>query len=273
MNRNRLWNPKAEAVRLWEADPCGLPAGEISENTPEFFAAVDGERYGRYAPWLPDAIGFSQFAGQRVLEVGCGMGSDLAQFWRGGAVALGIDLVPRHLNIAKRRVVYEGSPVRLARSDAEQLPFKDSSVDAVYSFGVLHHTPHIEVAIDEIWRVLKPGGLAIIGLYHRNSVFYWFFTIFLRGILKGVLFRRGYRRLLADIESHRHSDALPLVQVYSRDELRCLLRRFPSVDIQTHHLAANHFSHVAPLFRFLPRSSLERYGCRWGWYVIARARK
>lgn len=271
--RETGWDPKAEAVRLWGADPCGGAVGSLPEGTPDFFAAVDEERYGRYAPWMRASMGFDLARGKRLLEVGCGMGTDLAQFGRGGASVVGIDLVPRHLTIARRRLVHEGCAPRLLCSDAEALPFKDASVDVVYSFGVLHHTPGIEAALAEIRRVLRPGGEAVIGLYHRDSLFYWGSTILRRGIVQGGLFRHGYRRLMADIERHDHSDALPLVRVYSRRKVRRLLRSFTSVSLATYHPPA---AHVHFLSRRLPaviRPFVERCSQRWGWYVVARARK
>ena len=178
--RTVAWDPKAEAVRLWDHDPCGAVAG-IEEGSVEFFKAVDRDRYSVYAPWLIGVVGFSDFARKRVLEVGCGMGSDLAQFMRGGAIACGIDLVPRHLSIAAARLRIEGSPVRLIRSDAEHLPVRTDCLDVVYSFGALHHTPSIERALEEIHRALRPGGELILGVYHRHSFFYLIDCLLIRG--------------------------------------------------------------------------------------------
>jgi len=70
-------------------------------------------------------------------------------------------------------------------ADVEVLSFPDGTFDVVYSSGVLHHTPGTQEAIDEIHRALRPGGLAIIGLYHKNSAFYWICTMLLRGVLRG----------------------------------------------------------------------------------------
>lgn len=266
------WNPKDEAMRLWGADPCGGAVGG-AEGSREFFQAVDCDRYVSYAPWLPAAAGFSEFQGRRLLEIGCGMGTDLASFARGGADVFAVDLTPRHLNIARQRLETENRSVRLVRSDGESLPFPDRSFDVVYSFGVLHHTPGTEAAVDEVWRVLKPGGTAIVALYHRNSVFYWFYTILLRGVLKAGLVRSGYRRLVADIEQHAHTDALPLVKVYSRRDMKKLFARFRSVATEVHHLEPGHFSYLAPVVRRLPDGWLDRAANRLGWYVFAKATK
>jgi SAM-dependent methyltransferase len=243
-----------------------------AEGTREFFQAVDRQRYGTYAPWLPEVAGFSSYGRYRLLEVGCGMGTDLAAFARGDAQVFAVDLTPRHLAIARQRLVAEGHAVRLARSDAEVLPFADNSFDVVYSFGVLHHTPGTQQAFDEIHRVLRPGGRAIIALYHRNSAFFWIHTIFVRGFLWGELFRLGYRQLMADIESGQ-GNALPMVKVYSRFQLGRMFKAFRSVTTEVHHLEAGHFSYFAPVARRMPDWMFRALSQRYGWYVVARACK
>ena len=267
------WDPKQEAMRLWGADPCGGDVGESAEGSSEFFRDVDRDRYVAYAPWLPAAAGFDRFRGRRLLEIGCGMGTDLASFARGGAEVHAVDLTPRHLAIARQRMINDGRRVKLVRSDGEVLPFPDDTFDVVYSFGVLHHTPGTETAIEEVRRVLKPGGSAVVGLYHRNSAFYWLNTIVVSGLLHGRLLTSGYRRLVADIERHDHTDALPLVKVYSRRDMRRLFRRFRSVETEVHHLELSHFSYLARLVRLLPDAWFRRASNRLGWYVFAKARK
>jgi SAM-dependent methyltransferase len=273
MSATPHWDPKGEAVRLWNADPCGGAVDGGPEGSAPFFAAVDRERYVNYAPWLPRVAEFESHRGRRVLEVGCGMGTDLSRFGRGGAKAFAVDLTPHHLLIARKRLENDALPLRLSRADGESLPFRDGVFDVVYSFGVLHHTPAIASAVSEIHRVLKPGGRLILGLYHRDSVFFWFYTILLRGISKGLLFTRGYRRLLADIENHPHTDAVPLVSVYGRRQVRRLLGQFSTVETEVHHLSDSDFSYIERVARALPhgiRAFLDR---RVGWYLFAKAVK
>lgn len=260
---------KTEAVNLWGAEPCGGDVG-VQEGTPEFFQAVDRDRYGRYAPWLAEVARFGDFAGRRLLEIGCGMGTDLVQFARGGAKTIAIDLTPRHLQIARQRLALEGIAECLVRADAERLPFGDASFDVVYSFGVLHHTPSIESAVAGAHRVLTPGGLLIMAVYHRNSSFYWLSTLLHRGVFKLQLVTRGYRRLLADVEQNERSDALPLVRVYTRRQLRRLLASFASVELEVRHFDP------PPFLRWFP--ALPPRVAAWcdrhlGWYIIATARK
>src|SRR5207249_8761573 len=179
--------------------------------------------YTEYAPWMPEIMGFEQFAGQRLLEVGCGMGTDLLQFSRGGAQVTGVDLTPRSIEITRKHFELYEQPGKFAISDAEHLPFAGETFDVVYSNGVLHHTPDTAGAVNEIYRVLRPGGLARVMLYHRNSWNYWFELILHRGLLRG-RFLRG--RTAQDIMSRcieiSEGDGRPMVKVYSRRHARNL---------------------------------------------------
>ena len=109
-------------------------------------------------------MGFATHAGESVLEIGPGLGTDHAQFARAGGKMVAIDLTSRHLELTRRRFELEKLATRPVRGDAEGLPFAAGAFDVVYSFGVLHHTPDTAGAVREIHRVLRPGGLAIVGL-------------------------------------------------------------------------------------------------------------
>ncbi len=105
-------------------------------------------------------------AGKRLLEVGCGTGLVLAKLAPHAAEAVGVDLSPAMLEHARARglTVHEGS--------ATALPFGDGSFDVVCSFKVLAHVPQIEVALSEVARVLRPGGIAVLEFYNRRSLRY-----------------------------------------------------------------------------------------------------
>ena len=107
-----------------------------------------------------------------ILEIGCGIGTDGAQFAKAGADYTGIDLTEAAIDLARRRFAVSGLNGEFRVSDAEKLGFPGDSFDLVYSHGVLHHTPDIEAAVSEIRRVLKPGGRALVMLYHRGSYNY-----------------------------------------------------------------------------------------------------
>src|SRR5258706_11861774 len=128
---------KHRAREQWREDPAGaVYGGKYEFGTREFFDEVEQHRYQEYAPWMPAVMGFNDFAGQRLLEVGCGMGTDLLQFARGGAKVTGIDLTPRSIEISRQHLAVYGERGDFAISDGGHLPFADESFDVVYSNGV-----------------------------------------------------------------------------------------------------------------------------------------
>ena len=128
---------------------------------------TEGERYAEY-PWLYEAAEFRKHAGEHVLEIGCGTGCDLLQFARHGANAVGIDITPGHLRLARERV---GNIAQVFHGDGTEIPFEDGSFDYVYSHGVLHHLDQPQRMVQEIFRVLRPGGRFNVHVYARWS--YW----------------------------------------------------------------------------------------------------
>ena len=151
------------------------------------------------------------------------------------------------------------------------MPFADDSFDVVYSNGVLHHTPDTAGAVLEIHRVLRPGGLARVMLYHRGSFAYWSQVIVRYGVLRGE-FLRG--KSAADIMSRyvefNAGGGRPLVKVYSRREARELFSMFREVKVQVEQLIE---SELFLLGRLIPRNIFRRLQKSVGWNVIVSARK
>src|SRR2546421_6211311 len=253
-------------------DPCGAIHGRKHElDTREFFDAVEQHRYREYAPWMPEVMGFNEFAGARLLEIGCGMGTDLLQFARGGAKVTGVDLTPRSVEISRQHLAVYNEPGDFAISDCETLPFAGDSFDVVYSNGVLHHTPDTVGAVGEIHRVLRPGGQARVMLYHRGSLAYWGQVIIRYGILRGE-FLRG--KSAADIMSRyvefNEGGGRPLVKVYSRREARELFSMFRDVKIHVQQLTREEFYFLS---RLIPESIFRTLRTTIGWNVIISAQR
>ena len=271
-NSDQLADEKQRARAQWSADPAGAVYGRAYEfGTREFFDEVKRHRYQDYAPWMPEVMGFKEFAGARLLEVGCGMGTDLLQFARAGASVTGVDLTPRSIQISQQHFAVYGASGDFAISDAEHLPFANESFDVVYSNGVLHHTPDTAGAVREVHRVLRPNGQARVMLYHRGSFGYWGEVIIRHGILGGELLRGNSP---ADIMS-RHVEfnqggGNPLVKVYSRREARELFSMFSQVKVQVEQLTRPEFYSLG---RIIPEKMFRRLERSIGWNVIVSARK
>jgi ubiquinone/menaquinone biosynthesis C-methylase UbiE len=250
---------KRRAVEQWTADPCG-PDGTGAERL------LAGRR--EYAPWMAEQLDYNGAAGLDVLDLGCGQGIDVCEFARVGARVTGIDLTPRHIELALEHVEEFGVEATLLEGDVERLPFADSSFDRVVSNGVLHHTPDIEAALREARRVLRPGGSFTVILYNRNSWHYWLSQFLWRGVVRRQMLReRSMSAVLSANVEFSTIGARPLVRVYSRRQVHRLLRHtgFRSVVTWVCPFRAGD----APFVEHLP-SRLRRTG---GWYVVGHGRR
>src|SRR6476619_2206042 len=139
-----------ERVRaFWQEHPCGTKFADAEPGSRRFYELVEEHRYSK--EWhIPAAAGFENSKNLRVLEVGCGLGTDGAQFAKAGADYTGVDLTDAAIDLARRRFELFGLTGKLQVADAENLDFPDESFDVVYSHGVLHHTPDIDAAVQEI---------------------------------------------------------------------------------------------------------------------------
>jgi ubiquinone/menaquinone biosynthesis C-methylase UbiE len=263
---------KQRAREQWTGDPCGSNYGQkYPFATREYFDEVERHRYEVYAPWMPAVMEFKDFAGAKLLEVGCGMGTDLLQFARGGAVCTGVDLTPRSLEVSQLHFELYGERANFSLADAERLPFADESFDVVYSNGVLHHTPGTAQAVREVHRVLRPGGIAKVMLYHRHSFYYWTEIMLHRGILRGQLLRgQSPEEIMSRYVEYSEHEARPLVKVYSEREARALFEPFSETRTEVEQLMREELRAFGAL---IPESVLGRLRRKVGWNVIVTARK
>jgi ubiquinone/menaquinone biosynthesis C-methylase UbiE len=160
---------KRRVRKFWEAKSCG----EIYSSGDTLEEQLDAQAEARYAlePYIRTFAKFDDARGRDVLEIGVGMGADHLEWARVKPKRLvGIDLTDRGARLTEARMRHHGFTPRITTADAERLPFRDRSFDIVYSWGVLHHTPDTPQAIAEVWRVLRPGGVARIMIYHKPSI-------------------------------------------------------------------------------------------------------
>ena len=145
------------------------------------------------------------------MEIGVGMGADHIEWAKSKPRSLsGIDLTPRAVaHVARQFELYQLKS-DLVVGDAEALPFADCSFDVVYSWGVLHHSPNTEQAINEVCRVLRPGGIVRIMIYHRNSL-----TGYMLWLRYALLAGRPHRSLNEVYAAHLES---PGTKAYSLKE-------------------------------------------------------
>ncbi|MGY4329386.1 ubiquinone/menaquinone biosynthesis C-methylase UbiE [Bradyrhizobium sp. LB7.2] len=259
---------KDEVQHQWDRDACGSHyVKEAQPGTLEWYLEAERYRYGHYGPWMSDLMEFAGHHGEKLLEVGGGMGTDHAQFAKNGAITTDLDLSSGHLEHAKRNFALRGLTGEFIHGDAENMPFEDSTFDVVYSNGVIHHTPDTARVVNEMYRVLKPGGKAIIMVYAENSLHYWrnlFYTI---GIEQGRLERVSMGGIMSESVEISEHGSKPLVKVYTPKRLHNLFHRFDRRKIYQRQMVPE--ERPATL-RWLPVSALERW---IGWNLIIKAYK
>lgn len=161
-----------EVAAFWDRNVANWKvAAELEPGTPEFFAEVERYRFDKL-DYLPRVIDYGGYAGQRVLDVGCGLATDLTRFARGGADVTGIDVSGRAIDLARANFEQRGLAGRFERMDGRAMTFADASFDFVYCHTVLHFTPEPERMIAEVHRVLRPGGTAFFMAINRRSWLY-----------------------------------------------------------------------------------------------------
>jgi ubiquinone/menaquinone biosynthesis C-methylase UbiE len=245
----RYWNERIHDLEM-TAHPVG---------SREFFDDLDEYRFDKLH-YLPQVVNFSGYRGRTLLEVGCGIGTDLVRFARGGAVVTGVDVSTTAIELARKNFELHGlTPQGLRVANGEALPYADGSFDVVYGHGVVQYTADAPQLIRECHRVLKPGGEAIFMAYNRVS---WLNA--LSKLMKVPL---------------EHEDA-PVLKKYSIAEFRALLSPFRDVRIVPERFPVKSRLHkglkgvifntaFVGTFNALPRSWVRPLG----WHLMAFCRK
>ena len=187
-----------EHQEFWANYQPGFRFATAPPGTREFFQQVDEYRY-TLEPHIPGVVRFERWAGCDVLEAGCGIGTDGARFAAAGARYTGLDFSPTARHLAKRRFELSGLDGRFVGGSVMALPFKAGSFDLVYSHGVIHHVVDTDEALREFARVLRPGGTALVMVYHRHSLNYHVSIMMIRRALVFSLMAPKSTRLISKV--------------------------------------------------------------------------
>jgi SAM-dependent methyltransferase len=268
LSNNKLTKTKQSIQEFW-GDLCQQWYSTFDHD-------LDQERLLRNLNWLEDMfrrrhhlatteLRLDELKNKRLLEIGSGGGGHSALFRKYGANVTAVDITPERVtSTAKKLGILDectetGSGVAFL-ADAESLPFAADSFDIVYSNGVLHHSENTEKCIEEILRVLKPGGNAIVMLYNRDSVYYWT-TLFIKGIIGGEIFKYPNAEWIGRITEGKpqYGDTKnPITRVYSKQGIIQLFKNFNIISLRKNSFS---FSEL-PKLSFFFNSLLRFCGCK-----------
>ena len=205
---------------------------------------------------------YKHFSGKKVLDVGCGNGYVLERFAREKADVYGIDITPMSIKLCNQRFDFKGIKGDFRVANAEEIPFPDNYFDCVTSMGVLHHVPDTQKAVDEIFRVLKPGGRLIVMFYHRNSALYRI-SFWLRSLFEN----KTRQQMVNEFDGIGN----PKGWVYSKKELGLLLHKFKNLKMWAGYLTG--YMVLPRGGRFLPNFLLKPFEKIGGWNLYAKGNK
>ena len=225
-----------------------------------------GQRKYFVEPHIPGFAEFPRWRDKRVLEIGYGIGTDTMNFARQGASVTAVDLSDKSLEMARKRAaVYDLTDrIHFFHCSAEHLgQFVPSEpFDLIYSFGVIHHTPHPERVLEQLRNYVRPGSTVKIMVYHRYpwKVFWILMT-----------YRKCQFWRLTELVA-RYSEAetgCPVTYSYSRSELRNPMERsdFHVMQIRAEHIFPYQIREYTKYryvkewyFRWLPEPSVSCIG-------------
>jgi SAM-dependent methyltransferase len=270
-------NVSIERVRdYWDARPCNVRHSRAVPGSRQYFEEVEARKY-RVEPHIPGFADFERWRGCQVLEIGCGLGTDTINFARCGALVTAVDLSEKSLELARQRaeVFQLLDRIRFLRADTERLgdQLPTGNYDLVYSFGVIHHTPHPERALDEMRKFSKPGGTLKLMVYHK-----WSWKVFWILLVYGHARFWRLSRLIAEYSEAQ--TGCPVTYAYSRRQARRLVEEhgFEVTDVRVEHIFpykiedyVEHRYREVWYFRWLPRTAFRWLERRLGWHLCVTA--
>ena len=219
-------NTVSEVRDYWDSHTLGLQYvrnRDLAVGSPEFFAHIRPWMNPFKFPWIMERIVREAkiLKGKHLLEIGCGMGYDSVEFLKRGVRVTATDLTSSAVALARRHFEIEGlKPEDVRVENVLALGYGDAAFDAVWANGVVHATGDTRGALQEIRRVLKPGGRAIISHFYRKPS--WMY----------VLSRLGREPI-----EHREEDP-PVNEFYTEKEILAMFEGFEIIEaVQEHYRA------------------------------------
>jgi len=201
-------------INFWNNIPCNINNSNEPIGTKKFFEEVSKRKYFVESHILK-FVNFPKYKNKKVLEIGCGIGTDAQSFIESGAFYTGIDISNKSIEITQKRFEIFNLSGKLINANIEEFVLNEK-FDLIYSFGVLHHTLNINKALKNIKQMLKENGIFKLMLYARNS---WKFF-----------------KIQNNLDQYEAQNNVPIANTYTKEEVYELLKDFNNIEINQTHI-------------------------------------
>jgi len=206
-----------EVRKFWDDRPCNVRHSSKEVGTKEYFDEVETKKFF-VEPHILDFTEFSKWEGKKVLEIGCGLATVGTNFAINGADYAGVELSESSLELAKKRFEVLDQKGSFYSGNAEELSsfVPVETYDLIYSFGVIHHSPHPEKIISEIKKYMNENSTLKIMLYAKDS---W----------KNYMIEAG-------LDQPEAQYGCPIANTYTKQEVINLLDGYEVLSIEQDHI-------------------------------------
>ena len=250
-----------DVKKYWDDRPCNIRHSSKEIGTIEYFDEVEKKRYTA-EPHIPAFADFPRWKGKKVLEIGCGLGTEAINFAKHGADYTGTDLSIESLNLAQNRFKVYNQKGRFFQGNAENLSsfVNVEKYDLIYSFGVIHHSPNPNLIIDQIYKYMDDSTILKIMLYAKNS---W----------------KNYM-IDAELDQPEAQYGCPIANTYTEDEVSNLLHGLEILSIEQNHIFPYQIEPYKqgkfikePWFESMPDKMFNALKKILGWHLLITARR
>jgi SAM-dependent methyltransferase len=207
----------------------------------QWFLDIENQRHSKHGKWIPKLLEFAKHSGEKLLGVGHGLGTDWVQYAQNGASVIVCSAAVPQLELVRRNFELRRLPGRFIQAAPTSLPLEPSSIDVVCISSLHHGIDQPEQVIEEVYRVLKPGGkvLAVTPAYY--DVDFWVRTLF--------FWNRWF-------QPNRGKNPLRCKRRLSAGQLKQLFHRFGEIHVRKRQLRR---LEVPNVWRWIPLPILARF--------------
>ncbi len=240
-------SPRDFAQKLFAYESLQPTVAPVRDEDPEpyslqWFLDIERHRHSRQAKWIPKVLEFAKHAGEKLLGLGHGLGTDWVQYAQHGAGVIVCNNSPMQLELVRRNFEVRHLHGRFVHAEPTHLPLDSNSIDVAFLSSLEHGIDHPEAVVEEVFRVLKPGGKVLAVTSAKYDVDFW---------VNSILF--WHRWFFPDLDAHKKPGP---DQRYSGRELHRMFHRFIEHRVYKRQLRRSEIPYV---WRLFPTPLLSRF--------------